>query len=467
MSGACHVVLCLGAGQKAEELLPDTAVLGVPWLETLPCTPDARWAIADYDCIEEVWVASGDGIEAVNLGAALKRDDPHRAVYLIGCEETGSMRSRAHAASLDGVLSSREAALRFRTMEERAARRDAGENAGTPIGSNASGAAVAGEAGIAPISEASVPSAAEREDLPAELPDSGGACASSLRTGFLFTVVSGGGGAGKSTVAVLAALLAARRGLRTALLDADLQFGDVHDLVDACTCVSFEEVADDQQILDDLPAEGLVLVRAPRRLEMAEAVGARLDDVVDALLARFEFVAVNTGGVWDEQKMRLLERSVTALFLVDQRLSSLRACRHALDLCLRCGVATSSFLLAVNRCSRHAAFTSIDVSSALHGAHVMELADGGSEVEELLGAGMAGALVEARNGLCTSVERLLDEIMPLSDSSGLRGQSRTVGRLGLREAPERERSRRRGRSSKQGRRRRREAVLAASDGNVG
>ena len=45
------------------------------------------------------------------------------------------------------------------------------------------------------------------------------------RAGFLLTVVSGSGGAGKSTVATLAALLGARRGLRTALLDADLQFG--------------------------------------------------------------------------------------------------------------------------------------------------------------------------------------------------------------------------------------------------
>ena len=46
------------------------------------------------------------------------------------------------------------------------------------------------------------------------------------RAGFLFPVVSGSGGAGKSTVSVLSALIAQRMGYNTLLLDFDLQFGD-------------------------------------------------------------------------------------------------------------------------------------------------------------------------------------------------------------------------------------------------
>lgn len=432
--------------------------------------------MADCGRVEEVWVASGDGIEAINLGAALKRDDPARVVYLVGCEDTGSVRSRAHAAALDGVLSPHEVVRRCRAMEPQREEAEEPEGPTGPEG-NALGfsdgpEATAADAAAVPEGRPSVsgarPATAADEAAPAVLPDGDGARTASAHAGFLLTVVSGSGGAGKSTVATLMAVLAARRGLRAALLDADLQFGNVHDLVGDCACVSFEDVAADSRVLDDLPAEGLVLVRAPRRLEMAEALGARLDAVVDALLARFEFVAVNTGAVWDEQRLRLLERSVTTLFLVDQRLSSIRACRHALDLCLRCGVATSSFLLAVNRCTRHAPFTSIDVSSALHGAHVAELSDGGAEVEELLGAGMAEALVESRNGLCVSLERLLDEMMPgTAGAPKGRTQARTVGRLGLGNVPGRERSRRRGRSPKQKRRHRREASLVAADGNVG
>ena len=64
------------------------------------------------------------------------------------------------------------------------------------------------------------------------------------RAGFLLTVVSGSGGAGKSTVATLAALLGARRGLRTALLDADLQFGDLAALMGDAPSVPVEEIVE-------------------------------------------------------------------------------------------------------------------------------------------------------------------------------------------------------------------------------
>lgn len=465
MSALYRVVLCLGAGQKAEELLSGDMATVAPWLETLPCTPDARTAIADYDHVEEVWVSSGDGIEAVNLGAALKRDDPCRAVFLVGCEDTGSVRSRAHAAALDGVLSSREVALRCRAIAERAKEREA-EGATASKEAEPKMRDAGGEDHPQALGEGALSAVSEGIGLVA--PPSDGETAAPPHGGFLFTVVSGSGGAGKSTVAVLAALLAARRGLRTALLDADLQFGDACDLAGSCTCISLEEVVSDQRVLDDLPLDGPMFVRPPRRLEMAEAMGMRLGDAVDALLGRFEFVAVNTGGVWDEQKMHLLERSVTTLFLVDQRLSSLRSCRHALDLCLRCGVATSSFLVAVNKCSRHAPFTSIDVSSALHGAHVVELSDGGPEVEELLGAGMADALMETRNSLCSSLDRLLDEVMPgTSGGAGARTSSHAGSGVRPGDIAVRGQSRRRGRSHGQRRRHRRRAETAVSDGNVG
>ena len=105
----------------------------------------------------------------------------------------------------------------------------------------------------------------------------------------------------------------------------------------------------------------------------------RAPQLLDQLTARFDVVVANTGAAWAEQHALLLERSSKALFLIDQRPSSLRACQHALDLCARCGIATGPFLYAVNRCSKNALFTSIDVSCSLRGAHVFELKDGGGE----------------------------------------------------------------------------------------
>lgn len=229
------------------------------------------------------------------------------------------------------------------------------------------------------------------------------------RAGFLFPVVSGSGGAGKSTVSVLSALIAQRMGYNTLLLDFDLQFGDAPALMGVQNPLAVDDVLAVPSRLDQLRSDGRMpaLLAAPRHLEDSEAVVERAPQLLDQLTARFDVVVANTGAAWAEQHALLLERSSKALFLIDQRPSSLRACQHALDLCARCGIATGPFLYAVNRCSKNALFTSIDVSCSLRGAHVFELKDGGGEVEELLGAGLPFDLLASRNDLCASLERVL------------------------------------------------------------
>lgn len=375
--------------------------------------------------LEALWVESCEDIEPINLAAACKSDSPATEVFLVAADRTGSVVSRANAAHLDGIVrpsdlsdSLREAALRL---------------AGN------------GECGH------------REEEAPAltEAPSDRG---DKARSGFLLTVVSGSGGAGKSTVAVLAALASARRGLKTALLDADLQFGDLGELAGFCPAVSIEEVIAKPAALEEVGEAPLTLFKAPRALERSEAISESLGTVVELVCQAFDVVVVNTGGSWGEQHLQLLERSAATLFLVDQRASSVRACRHALDLCLRCGIATSSFLLAVNRCTRHAPFTSIDVSSALDGAHVVELADGGREVEELLGSGLAQDLADEANPLYASIERMLGELLFTPHQEAKGGVQVSLGRIGLKTRTEGEGSKR---AKRKGRLSRRDRVLAA------
>ena len=382
---------------------------------------------------DTVWVSCCEGAEPINLAAACKRDSPQTAVYLVTADRTGSVASRAQAAELDGIVSPAE--LGEHLLKEAARNVD---------GDRGDGGSARTER--CPSLRTSRQALSVAKTLEAN------------RAGFLLTVVSGSGGAGKSTVATLAALLGARRGLRTALLDADLQFGDLAALMGDAPSVPVEEIVRTGAVSDELREAPLVLVSAPRALERSEVVAASMGSVVDVLVASFDFVVANTGGGWDDVHLLLLERAAASLFLVDQRASSVRACRHALDLCLRCGIATGSFLLAVNRCTRHAPFTSIDVSSALDGAHVAELADGGREVEELLGAGMAQSLVEASSPLCISIEGVLDELLPLASHPASAGVQAPLARIGL--APKAD-ARLRGKQRKRkGRASRREGALA-------
>ena len=230
----------------------------------------------------------------------------------------------------------------------------------------------------------------------------------------LLPIVSGSGGAGKSAVAVLAALLAQRRGLKTLLLDFDLQFGDMREMTGQPEALGVDEVlAEPARLAQLAPAAGMpALLGAPRHLEEAETVARSAPALLAALGGMFDVIVANTGSAWAEQHAVLLERCSKALFLIDQRASSIAACRRALDLCARCGIAVSPFLFAVNFCAKGAPLTSIDASCALRGAQTVELADGGAEVEEALSEGRPQDLIEAGNPLVASLDALLADILP-------------------------------------------------------
>ncbi|WP_080802055.1 AAA family ATPase [Arabiibacter massiliensis] len=382
------------------------------WLRLFSTGEEARRFLCADQAVDEVWVASSDDIEPINLAASLKRDRADRRVCLLSFDGTGSLMSRANAAGIDASLS-RQAFLDRYVQRKRQHAAAAGgarfEAQGAPAPCAPAAPVVQPERPRVAVAYRGAPAAAS---LTREAP-----CAATARgesSAFLMPVVSGSGGAGKSTVAALAALTAQALGFKTLLLDFDLQFGDMAHMMGMQGALSVDELLAVPARIESLAPDGRMpaLLAAPKRLEDAERVVEQASELLDRLARRFEVIVANTGAAWAEQHAVLLERSTKALFLVDQRASSLRACRHALDLCARCGIATGPFSYAVNWCAKNALFTSIDVSCALGGAHVFELADGGGEVEEMLGAGQPLDLMESRNALCLSVEELLRESLP-------------------------------------------------------
>ena len=440
------------------------------WLATVSDALEARAMVARAQGPVEVWVAGSDQMEAINLAAALKHDRPDAEVRVVGFEAGGSLASRASAAGLGDVMDRAAFVGRYRTAKSRfslfgearpsasgpldaAAAQGApaparfGGGCGLPGASGApsplagqaapSSVPIAGGARVQGACDAgvSVPDAfagiRPGPLMPSGMPliqslpspegaasPSGGsaACAVSPRTtgAWMLTVAGAGGGTGKSSVAALCACYAKRCGKRTLLLDADLQFGDLAYLMGDDAPLRCDELLESPLRIEGLAcSEGVpALLAAPLRLERSEFVSARFKDLLDLLRPRFDVIVVNTGASWSDVHMRLLGESSNVLFLLDQRPSSIRACRHALELCASCGIASQGFLFAMNRCSRKALFSGADASSALQGVRVFELLDGGISVEEQLGCGNPMALFEAGNAFAYSVEILMDEAMP-------------------------------------------------------
>lgn len=88
--------------------LPDENLHAQGWLSVY-CDPfEARQALFTQSEVEEVWVASSNTMEGINLAAAIKRDNRDRLVRLVTFQATGSLMSRSEAAGVVPFQSERD-----------------------------------------------------------------------------------------------------------------------------------------------------------------------------------------------------------------------------------------------------------------------------------------------------------------------------------------------------------------------
>ncbi len=464
--------------------------------------------------IDEVWVVSCDDMDAINVAAAIKRDDPGKRVYLVADEQNGSLASRAANAEIDELWSrsmlvkryesiAASDALRRRAERERSkalvpdapkpaergslpmgevdrsfgddplraagdsvirpcvvtdddddalvsrlsSGRDADglefERAGAPFGvRNGRGDADGGGSPSVPsyagaavldgsqASQSSCRQGGERDykglDIVVRPTFSIPGTPTVEGPGTVVAVVSGTGGCGKSTLSAVLALLGARAGLRTAAFDADFQFGDLDYLLGMPNPLRVEEAIDNPSCLASAASsagDAPFLVAAPCRIEVSELVADAAAVLTAALRRSFDLVVVNTGSLWSDGHAGILESADAVVFLMDSRPSSLRATVHAVELCARLGVATTGFTFAVNRHDKASLLSAVDVSCALRGAQAVELADGGKEVDELLGAGYPEELIGSKNAFVADVRGLLAEILPGCRAEAVHGKA--------------------------------------------
>lgn len=433
------VVLCADTESLIRPMmigLEDTVLDGREWLVSIPNALEARDFIGSHD-VDEAWVVSSDDLVGINLAAALRKDDPALPIYLIVFEASGSELSRATQAGVSGILTAESFCERFdaesrkRSFMSEIADIDVDammdEEASSTVKADPVPAFGSSSAST-PTASSAVPSGRPSLSTPPS-PES----FKSIKKegdGFVVAFLSGSGGAGKSTIAMIAACRSAAMGYKTAVVDCDLQFGDLRQTMGDVACIGIDEVLEDPESLGliepDADARKPVLVAAPERLERSEVLSAHMAELMNLCAAVFDVVFVNTGSSWTEGHAQLLERCDCSVFLIDQRASSVHACRHALDLCMRLGIASASFVYVLNRCKRGALFSAIDIANAMQGAHVYELRDGGQEVEEFLGAGLGMEFASGKNELCTSIDAMFEELLPAVAKKPSKSKGKTM-----------------------------------------
>ncbi|MCA9943421.1 MAG: response regulator [Ardenticatenaceae bacterium] len=179
-----------------------------------------------------------------------------------------------------------------------------------------------------------------------------------LPEGNLIAVYSPKGGAGCTTLAINLAVALARRGRRTILVDASLQFGDVSVMLNMKAVTSVADLSDrgnelDQDLISSISQvhrSNLNVLLAPPRPEMADVVTEEsLKQLLSALKESFDFIIVDTTSYLSEKTLAVLDMSDRIVLIAQQNLSSLKNVSRFFDLAESLEYETQKVWLVVNR----------------------------------------------------------------------------------------------------------------------
>jgi pilus assembly protein CpaE len=189
-------------------------------------------------------------------------------------------------------------------------------------------------------------------------------------------VLSPKGGAGKTTVAVnLAVILARTSNDPVALMDLDLQFGDVanclqitpqHTLADAARSTTPVDATALKVFLSAHPSSGLWVLAAPETPADADDVSAEMSAHAARMLAeQFTTVVIDTPAGLDEHTLAVAEAATDLLLVSTMDVSSIRSLRKELDVLDALGLTGAHRHLVLNRADSKVGLNARDVESVL------------------------------------------------------------------------------------------------------
>lgn len=269
--------------------------------------------------------------------------------------------------------------------------------------------------GVQPMKHIRMP-----DDPRIKLPDADAesSAASGRGDGSVIVVASGGGGTGKSTFASLAACLAARSAVDTALVDFDLGFGELafvfdrvadHTLVDVVERIERRESV---SRLGERVLPHLTLFASPDRPELGEKVAPHASTVIRAIRSEFRLTVVDTGPCWAESHADLFEAADRVVLLVDPTPVGVRAAARAWKLLHRLRIPEARVVVSLNRWREESGVTPMDVAAALRVGMVRPIPDGASAISQAFGIGRPGSLIDARNRVVAGIQETLADELP-------------------------------------------------------
>lgn len=157
----------------------------------------------------------------------------------------------------------------------------------------------------------------------------------------VITVYGAKGGLGKTTIATNLAIKLAEQNKKVAILDLDLQFGDVHIFMDADPKETIADLMQDMAspTIDSIRSymsihpSGVHILCAPKSPEYADMIsGDRIQSLLSLLRSYYDYVIIDTGANFADSTLSALEASTTILFVTGLDISILKNSKVAMTI---------------------------------------------------------------------------------------------------------------------------------------
>lgn len=235
--------------------------------------------------------------------------------------------------------------------------------------------------------------------------------------------VSGSGGCGKSTIVATMAHAASLLGLRAAVLDLDLMFGNLYDLLgadaphDMATLIEPSvagALAEPDVVAASMRvAPGVTLwgpVAAPER---AELMARPVELLLDILRRESDMVLIDTSVFWGDAVAAAVAACDRCLVVGDAAVSSATSAARVIELASRVGVPRTRMSAVFNRFGARGADEDVamrfEIACAL--SSKIRIADGGQDLAALMAFGRADEAVGQTSAFATSVREATREML--------------------------------------------------------
>ena len=235
--------------------------------------------------------------------------------------------------------------------------------------------------------------------------------------------VSGSGGCGKSTIVATMAHAASLLGLRAAVLDLDLMFGNLYDLLgadaphDMATLIepSVAGALAEQDVVaaSMRVAPGVTLWRPVAAPERAELMARPVELLLDILRRESDVVLIDTSVFWGDAVAAAVAACDRCLVVGDAAVSSATSAARVIELASRVGVPRTRMSAVFNRFGARGADEDVamrfEIACAL--SSKIRIADGGQDLAALMAFGRADEAVGQTSAFATSVREATREML--------------------------------------------------------